>query len=127
MAVFVFSNGKYLDRLMELHRLNLEIRADLFKRLGVRPQQNGIVTMLVISKDSFAGHDALFTLALACEVVYKKKIDVLKMRVVVLSSVEVASKSPYLERASFIFIPDENLLGVENYPELEEILPFYEK
>ena len=80
--------------------------------------------MLVISDDSFAGFDTLFTLAIACEKAFKKSVDTDLMRVVVFRTLDEARKSSHLEHANFIFIPDENLLDVESYPELEKILPF---
>ncbi len=127
MSHLIFSNEQFLAKLTELHQMNLEVSINLFKRLGVNPQPTERVTMLVISKDSGAGHNALFTLAIECERAYKKTVDTLRMKSIVLRSLEEASRSPHLERASFILILDENLLGIENYPELEHILPFVEK
>jgi hypothetical protein len=124
VALFIFSNEKYLEYLLQQHQVTKEIGSTLFRRLGVQSKPLKRVTMLVISKDTFNGLDILFDLAIQCEKVYKKKIDLSKMRVVVFSSIDTASKSPLLEQINFIFIPEENLQGVKDYPELEHILPF---
>lgn len=124
MAQLFFSNERFLVALAEQQQKSRLVTADLLQRLGVGFPTENQVTMLVISKNSFDGFDALFSLAEACEKFYRKEVDVDRMRVVVFLTVKAASRSPHLEKASFIFIPDENLLDVGSYPELEKILPF---
>lgn len=47
-----------------------------------------------------------------------------RIRYVSCGSFEKARHNPNLERASFILMADEDLLGATNYPELEKLLPF---
>ena len=125
MADFIFPSGSYVLDLMKLTEKSEHIKNELFRRLGVQPS-NEVITMIVIAKNHWDGYDVLRNLQIECEQIYHKRIDVTKIKSVVLSSLELASKSPHLERANFIIILDENLLGAENYPELEKILPFME-
>lgn len=124
MAHFIFSNEKFLALLDKHVQETRDIGQKLFMRLGVKPALHDIVTILIISADSFAGYDAFFTLGEECEHVYGKKIDPKRIRPIVLRNLEEARISPHLERASFVlFLLDKNpILGVENYPELEHIL-----
>lgn len=125
MASFIFSNERYIEAMLaQQATINAE-RADLYKRLGVRITDSDVVTILVISSDEFLGHDAVFELAMHCQKIYKKEVNLQKVRFIVLRNLEQAKCSPHLERASFIFIPDENLLDANLYPELETILPFH--
>ena len=99
------------------------------ERLGAQLMPDGKVTMIVISKDSFVGYEVLFKLVTEYETIHKKSVDPMRLNVVVLPTLLAVSTSPHLERSSFILtIGDEDregdLLGVENYPELGQILPF---
>lgn len=122
LAHFIFSLEKFYALLEQEAQKTREINKELLTRLGVKPAPKDVVTVLIISKDSFAGHEAFFTLGEECERIYGKKINLERIRLVILRSLDQASKSPHLERASFILILGEDLLGVENYPELEQIL-----
>ena len=129
MAHFLFSNELYLSKLMDLHKQSTEVSRKLLERLGVQPEPNGRVTMIVISKDSFIGYAVLFKLVTEYETIHKKNVDPVKLSVVVLPTLEAVALSPHLERSSFILTLADNegtgdLLGVENYPELGKILPF---
>jgi hypothetical protein len=121
---FIFSNEAFLQKLEELSSSSRKEGEQFLKKLGVNLQKNNLVTLMVISRDSFSGFDILFELALMCEKEYGKTIDTQRMRVVVFKDILSASKSPHLERTNFILIPEENLFGVKDYPELKEILPF---
>ncbi len=123
MSFFLFSNETYLLRIAELRQEGLQINAELFLRLGVK-QKKGVITMIVIANNEWDGHNVLSDLQIECEKLYHKRIDSAKIRSIVLRDIEQASKSPHLEQASFIIFLDGNLLGAENYPELEKILPF---
>lgn len=114
---------------MEIHQQSTEVSRKLMERLGVQPEPNGRVTMIVISKDRFIGYDVLFKLVTEYETIHKKNVDPMRLSVVVLPTLEAVALSPHLERSSFILtLADKDgtgdLLGVENYPELGEILPF---
>ncbi|MBP6948499.1 MAG: hypothetical protein KBC41_02375 [Candidatus Pacebacteria bacterium] len=124
MAHYIFSNEKYLTALVTIQKLSIEIQEQLFQRLGIHRKSQDIVTIIVISKDPFDGIDSIFTLAEECQKLYKKEIEINKLRIIALPTIESAMKSPHLERASFILIPEENLLSANIYPELEKILPF---
>lgn len=129
MAHLLFSNEVYLSKLTELHQLNRKLCQELMERLGVSPNSDGRVTVIVISKDSFVGFDALFKLVTEYETIHKKSVDSVKLCVIVLPTLKAVSTSPHLERASFILTVEDkdgvgDLLGVENYPELGRILPF---
>ena len=127
MAHFIFSNNQFLEKLTELDRQRTKITQELFTRLGVTPAANEVITMIVVSKNAWEGYNALFLLHEECEKIYKKRIDLTKVRSIVLKDIEAVRKSPHLEHARFIIILDENLLGAEHYPELEEILPFIQE
>lgn len=131
MAHFIFSHEDYLAKLMECHKLSHDESNNLLSRLGVRQERKETVTMIVISKNDFIGFDVLFDLIMEYEDKYKKNVDPTKLKVVVIPTMEDVSKSPRLERASFILTLEDSrglgdLLGVEHYPELGKILPFKE-
>ncbi len=127
MAHFIFSNNEFLAKLAELNKQRIRTSQDLYTRLGVKPVSNEIITMIVVSQNQWEGHHALLLLHEECEKIYKKRVDLTRIRSVVFKDIEAVGKSPHLERARFIIILDEDLLGAENYPELEEILPFIEE
>lgn len=127
MAQFIFSNEKFLQKLADLNQQRIQISQNLFSRLGIMQTTNRIITMIVVSKDSWEGHHALFLLHEECEKIFKKRVDLTRIRPIVLRDIEAVTKSPHLERARFIIILNEDLLGAEHYPELETILPFIEE
>ncbi len=118
MANFIFPNNQFLEKLTGLKQLN---------QLGTKPATHEVVTMIVVSQNWWEGYNAMFLLHEECEKFYGKRIDLTKLRYVVLKDLDAASKSPHLERAQFIIVLNEDLLGVENYPELEGILPFFQE
>lgn len=124
---FIFSNEEFLKKIEELATLSRTESSLLLGRLGVAKKQNDSVTILAISKDSFAGFDIVFTLAEDCQTAYQKTVNTDKLRIIVFKDLLSASKSPHLERASFILFADENLLSAKDYPELKNVLPFLEK
>ena len=126
MAHFIFSNELFLLKLNELNKESERISRELLIRHGIKQGCTDVVTILMISKNEWEGHTTLLDLQIECEQIYHRRIDLTKIKSVVLRDLEAASKSPHLEQARFIIILDENLLGAENYPELETILPFME-
>jgi hypothetical protein len=123
---FVFSNEAFLKKMEEIRAISHAESSELLHKLGVRKKEEIKVTVIAISQDSFAGFDVALTLAEDCEKAYQKTVDVNKLNVVVFTDLVLASKSPHLERASFILFADENLLSAKDYPELKDILPFLE-
>lgn len=124
MTHYIFSNEKYLKALMNIQEISDTIKENLFQRLGVSYKKNSVVTLMVISENSFDGFDMMITLAEECEKYYGKEIEISKIKIVVFTSFDAAMKSPHLEHAKFIIMPKENLTRAIYYPELEKILPF---
>lgn len=86
--------------------------------------QEGKVTILIIAKGDFNAFGAYIDFLTECEKHFGRKLDQEKLRFVSLPSLEVACQSPLLQEASFVFDPNNDLPEVDNYPELEKILPF---
>jgi hypothetical protein len=120
----IASRKDFFEALFRLGEQAQAEYAHLAERMGVKPRKQEKVVIMIIAPDEFAGQDALFTLLQDCENQFKRAIDQPRIQRVVFKTIEQASKSPYLELANFILIPDENLLDAESYPELEKLLPF---
>ena len=124
MSGIVFSNEKALSILHDTAKASAELSLYLFQKLGVRPPTTKIVIIAISQGDTMYGCDVLMLLVEECEKIYGRKVELSSLKMVSLSSLEAAKRSPYLEMASFILVTDEDLLGASEYPELERILKF---
>ncbi len=127
MAANIFPDDSALNLLHDISKVRKDLNQYLFSKFGVKQPQTQKVILIAISRDdTMLGCDIMLSLLDECNRVYGKEVDTSSVKIVSLPSFEAAKRSPYLERASFILVTDEDLLEAENYPELKRILPFME-
>ena len=119
----IFSNETFFQAILDLGIRANYVYSSLITRLGVCPPDHRVV-VIVIAKNEWDGHVALFDLFDECEILYKKKIDQQRIRYVCCKDLESARLNPNLEFANFILVANEDLCDAASYPELEQILPF---
>lgn len=122
MHIFL-SNQAFLEAILDLGIRTSCSYSSLITRLGVKPFDQKVV-VIVIAKNEWDGHIALFDLFEECETLYKKQIDQRRIRYVCCKDVESARLNPNMEFANFILVANEDLCDAASYPELEHILPF---
>lgn len=127
----IFPKSEYLwhlnrtDIQENVEKLIRDVYKNLFERLGVNKSEGGqIIIFAVLPHDTSRAVSEVMTLLEECEQKYRKRVDMDLIRIEAFTSPEAASKSPLLEQASFIYFPDQDEPGIENYPYLEKLLPF---
>jgi len=119
----ILSNEEFFQEILNFGIKTNYIYSSLITRMGVKPPHPKVV-VIVIAKDEWDGHIALFDLFEECETRYKKQIDQRRIRYVCCKDLEKARLNPNLEKANFILMADDDLRDAESYQELEQILPF---
>lgn len=126
MAYFDFSNEKFLSLLMVIQEKNANAYKRLMARLKVAPQVAKPVIMLVVGKNEWEAHEAMFNLIAHYELKLEKWADSGRLRVIGRKLPEDAARHPLIGEIDFVLFADEDLLDPEAYPELETIIPFRE-
>lgn len=117
-----FDNSSYLSTLHDQLKLTSETSQQLFRKIGIRPTPKKILLLTIAEADATIGTIVMMTLLEECERIYGKKVDPSSIKYVSLPSLERARNSPYLELADFVLMIDHDLLEIEHYPELEQII-----
>lgn len=127
----IFPKNEYLWHLYNgdiregVEKVLQETYDTFFKNLGVK-KRGGDPHVYILTVTLGAGPDGVCKtqeLLIDFEEKYGRKLDLSKIQILSFSNPDAASKSPYLELASFIYFPGQDEPGAENYPYLAEVLP----
>lgn len=121
---FIFPYAEVLKHHILEHQETSSALESLLSRLGLRRREEKRLTFIIISSQTFGGFEVMINLIEKCEAVFGEKINLTKIRFEMFRDIETAKKSPVVEVASFIYFPEYDSREVEDYPELEQILPF---